>query len=218
MMKKPPFIIALILFFALAPVYLAVIQNVPARSAFQQVVLLLSLGAFGLVLGQFWLSRLLPRDAAGIPTPGVIRFHKIIGSIIGAFLLLHPGLMIARRFWVEESNPLDNLALLLLAPALLPGIIAWVLLVAIVLLALPPVRRCLRGSTWRRLHGLLSLTFVGLATWHVVAVGRHSSLAMSAFWIALAAGSLGALLLSYRPAHRKILTKSTPEFAHETAR
>jgi len=217
-MKKPPFIIALILFFALAPVYLAVIQKVPTRFVFQHVVLLLSLGAFGLVLGQFWLSRLLPRDAAGMPTAGVIRFHKIIGYTIGTFLLLHPGLMIARRFWVEESNPVDNLLLMLQSPALLPAIIAWGFLVLIVLLALPPIRRSLRGRTWRMLHGLLSLAFVGLATWHVVAVGRHSNSAMSAFWLALAAGSMGVLLLSYLPSRLKTLNKTTHEVANETAR
>lgn len=217
-MKQSPFIIALILFFALAPVYLAVIQKVPTRFVFQHVVLLLSLGAFGLVLGQFWLSRLLPREAAGLPTKGVIRFHNIIGYIIGVFLLLHPILMIARRFWVEESNPVDNLLLLVRSPALLPAIIAWGFLVLIVLLALPPIRRSIRGRTWRILHGLLSLAFVGLATWHVVAVGRHSNPAMSAFWIALAAGSMVVLLLSYLPACLTTFTKTTHEVANETAR
>lgn len=217
-MKKPHFIIALISFCALTPVYLAVIQKVPTRFAFQHVVLLLSVGAFGLVLGQFWLSRLLPRDAAGMPSAGVIRFHKIIGYTIGTFLLLHPGLMIARRLWAVESNPVDNLLLMLRAPALLPAIIAWGFLVLIVVLALPPIRRSLRGSTWRRLHGLLSLAFVGLATWHVVAVGRHSNAAMAAFWTVLATGAVVALVLSYGPARLKTFTKTTHEVANETAR
>ena len=49
---------------ALVPVFLAVNQDVPAGSSYMQIVLFLSLAAFGLVLGQFWLSRLLPQSVA----------------------------------------------------------------------------------------------------------------------------------------------------------
>ena len=131
---------------------------------------------------------------------------------------IHPVLMIARRFWVQESDPFDNLILMLRAPALLPAIVAWGLLAVVGMLSL--ARHHLRPTSWRVLHGLLSAVFVGLATWHVVTVGRHSNAAMSAFWIVLAAGAVGALFLSYRQSFLKVRSTSPSDIeggAHEPA-
>lgn len=196
-MKKYAVPIVLASLFALVPIGLASIQDVPVRFVTQQVVLLLSLAAFGLVLGQFWLTRRLRRHSPEVPLGGVFRVHRIIGNVAGSVLLLHPVLMVARRFWVQESDPIDNLLLLLRSPLLLPAIFAWALLAVIVVLSPRSVRRKLRFSNWRPLHGLLSVCFVGLATWHVVAIGRHSNPAMSAFWIALATGAIAPLIASY---------------------
>lgn len=199
MMNRNTPIVVYLLFMALVPVYLAVNQGVPTQFVTQQAVLLLSLAAFGLVLGQFWLSRLLPPDVTKVKPAVVLRGHKVVGYAAGAFLLLHPVLIVARRFWAQESDPIDNLLLILGAPAMLPAIVAWVLLALLVLLSL--LRRRLRPKSWGLLHGLMSAAFVGLATWHVVSVGRHSSAAMSLFWIALAGSAVGTLLLSYLPVH-----------------
>lgn len=215
-MKTTPFIVGYLLLAALVPVFLAVNQDVPAGSSYKQAVLLLSLAAFGLILGQFWLSRLWPHHAIKIEQTGVIRWHKVVGYTVGGFLLIHPVLMIARRFWVLESDPLDNLVLMLRAPALLPAIIAWVLLVLLVVLAL--VRRRFPAGSWRLLHGLVSSGFAAMAVWHVVTVGRHSNAAMSVFWVVLAAGAVGALLNSYRSAPSMKTAKVKQGVLHELAR
>lgn len=182
---------------ALVPVCLAVNQGVPTRFVTQQAVLLLSLAALGLVLGQFWLSRLLSQSVTNVKPASRLRWHRIAGYSAGAFLLIHPLLMIARRFWVQESDPVENLFLMLRAPALLPAIVAWVLLAMIVVLSI--LRRRFRPKSWRLLHGLMSAAFAVLATWHVVSMGRHSNAAMSLFWIVLAGSAVGALLRSYLP-------------------
>ena len=195
-MNRNLLVVLYLLMVAVAPVVLAVSQEVPSGSVFKQLVLVLSLAAFGLILGQFWLSKLMPWDEVHVRPAVVLRWHKVIGYATGGFLLIHPVLMIARRFWVQESDPLDNLLLMLRAPALLPAIVGWGLLAVIGMLSL--TRQHLRPRSWRVLHGLLSAVFVGLATWHVVAVGRHSNAAMSAYWIVLAAGTVGTLLFSYR--------------------
>ncbi len=57
-MKSNTLVVVFVLVMALAPVFLALNQGVPAGSLYKQAVLLLSLAAFGSVLGQFWLSRL----------------------------------------------------------------------------------------------------------------------------------------------------------------
>jgi len=215
-MKTPSLVVVLVLVAALAPVFLALNQNVPAGSLFKQAVLLLSLAAFGLVLGQFWLSRLLSWRSVKIWPAKIIHWHKVIGSTAGGFLLIHPVLMVARRFWVQESGPGDNLLLMLRAPVLRPAIIAWVTLA--LLLALSIVRRSLRRQQWRILHGLLAKSVAGLTTWHVIAVGRHSNTAMSDFWAVLAAGAIGALLNSYRSAHSMKTEKVKKGVVHELAR
>ena len=68
------------------------------------------------------------------------------------------------------------------------------------------------------MHGLLSAVFAGLATWHVVAVGRHSNTAMSLFWIVLAGGAVAALLSSYLPVLSASTSTNTKGVAHEIAR
>jgi predicted ferric reductase len=214
-MKKSIFLPLFLLSFALVPVFLAWNQDVPVRFVYQGAVLFVSMAAFGVLLGQFWLSRLWPSSLPKIRFGSLLRWHKVIGYTAGVIMLVHPVLMIARRFWVQESQPLDNLLIMLRAPALLPAIAAWILLALIVVLSL--VRRHFPGRSWRILHGLLSSGFAGLATWHVVAVGRHSNTAMSAFWIVLAAAAIAALLLSYVPAFPRVFSGARKGVAYETA-
>ena len=215
-MKESRFVVGYLLMVALVPVFLAVNQDVPAGSAYKQVVLFLSLAAFGLVLGQFWLSRLLPRSVAKTRPAVVLRWHKIVGYSAVGFLLIHPVLMIARRFWVQESDPIDNLLLMLRAPALLPAVVAWVVMALLGILSMNRMR--FRPKSWRHFHGLLSAGFAGLATWHVVAVGRHSNTAMSLFWIVLAGGAVATLLSSYLPILSARTSTNNKGVAHEIAR
>lgn len=215
-MNRTPFVVSYLVLMALVPVFLAVNQDVPAGSVYKKVVLIASIAAFSLVLGQFWLSRLWPRSVVNVRPATVLHWHKIVGYSAGAFLLIHPLLMIARRFWVQESDPLDNLLLMLRAPALLPAIVGWLLLVLLILLSL--VRRSLPPSFWRLFHGLMSAVFTGLATWHVVAVGRHSNAAMSLFWIVLAVSTVGVLLNSYLPVCSTKTSSVNKGVAHELAR
>ena len=190
-----------LLFFALAPVLLATTQDVPTQSTYQIVVLLVSVGAFGLMLGLFWLSRLMPENTVKIKYSSTLRWHKYIGYAAGLFFLIHPVLMIVRRFWVQESLPLDNLMLMIKSPLMLTGIVAWFLMIVLVVMAF--VRETMPAKVFRYIHGLISIVFVGFATWHVVSIGRHSNAAMIAFWIALAAGAVATLLYSYLPIRPK---------------
>ncbi len=200
-----------LLFFAAAPLFLAIAQDVPTRSDFQQWGLLVSLAAFGLMLGLFWLSRLMPKDAVNMKFSSTLRWHKYIGYAAGLVFLVHPLLMIARRFWAVESDPIYNLMLMLKSPLMLTGIMAWVLMIILVVLAF--IRKIFSAKLFRYLHGMLSMAFTVLATWHVISVGRHSNLAMSVFWMVLAGGAVATLLLSYL----KLFIKPTRGVAHESA-
>lgn len=179
-MKKRIFFPLFLLLFIAIPVGLAIGQDVYVRSTFQSAALLVSVAAFGIMLGLFWLTRLLPRGMVDAKLITLLKCHKVLGYLCGLFLLAHPVLMIARRFWAVESNPIDNFILLLRSPLMLPGIIAWALLLIIVLLAL--FRRALPAKLWRMQHRITSIALVLLASWHVLAVGRHNGLMLSIFW------------------------------------
>lgn len=199
-MKNSIRIIQLLAILALTPVYLAVNQRVPTLSTYQNIMLLCTLGAFGMMIAQFWLTRAKLLGLSKVPTSTVIRYHKFIGIIAGGFLLLHPILMVARRFWVVESDPIDNLKLLIQSLALRPAVAAWIVLALLLLLSASRIHRRMRFQDWRQMHGILSVAFILLASWHVIAVGRHSNVAMSAFWILLCGASVVPLVISWLPA------------------
>jgi predicted ferric reductase len=184
-MNRWLFIPLYLLLFVGIPVCLALTQEVPVQTNFQLAVLLVSVGAFGLALGLFWLTRLLPQGSVNMHLGKMMTWHKYLGYTICIVFLAHPFLIIARRFWVVESNPIDNLKLMLTAPLLWPAIAAWLLLMLIMLTSL--MRKHFSAVVFRNLHGWMSLSFTVLAAWHVIAIGRHSDLIVAALWGLLAA-------------------------------
>lgn len=199
-MKNNIKIIQLIAFLTFMPICLAVSQSIPTLSTYQNIMLLCTLGAFGMIMAQFWLTRSKRVGLSEVPTATVIRYHKIIGVIAGGFLLLHPVLIVARRFWVAESNPIDNLKLVLQSSALRPAVATWIVLALLVLLSASGIYRKVRFQNWLFLHKALSAAFVLLACWHILSVGRHSNTMMSVFWIVVCAVSTAPIFFSWIPA------------------
>ena len=115
-MKHAIKIIQLVALLSLTPVYLAANQSVPTLSTYQNIMLLCTIGAFGMIMVQFWLTRSKLLGLSEIPTATVIRCHKLTGILAGGFLLSHPFLMVARRFqnWRHMHGAL-SLAFLKLA-------------------------------------------------------------------------------------------------------
>lgn len=198
-MKNNIRIIQLVALLTLAPVYLAASQSVPTLSTYQSIVLLCTIGAFGMIMTQFWLTRSQLLGLSQIPTATVIKYHRIIGILAGGFLLVHPILMVARRYWVQESDPVSNLMLLIQAPTLRSAVAAWISLALLLLLSGSRIHRKLRFQSWRHFHGALSLAFITFSLLHITSVGRHSNTAMSAFWIVLCGTSAMPLISSWIP-------------------
>ena len=55
----------------------------------------------------------------------------------------------------------------------------------------------MKYTTWRVFHGVLAILFVSVAAWHVIDLGRHSSLAMSIFILLLTAVGVLFLVKTY---------------------
>ena len=55
----------------------------------------------------------------------------------------------------------------------------------------------IRYLSWRRFHGFLATTFIGIASWHAIELGRHTDMLMSTFIILAAFAGIALLLRMY---------------------
>jgi len=55
----------------------------------------------------------------------------------------------------------------------------------------------MRYTTWRIFHGILAMMFISIAAWHVIDLGRHSTLTMSILIAVLTACGVLLLLKTY---------------------
>jgi predicted ferric reductase len=84
------------------------------------------------------------------------------------------------------------------APHLASGVVAWVALLAMVLLGALRRRLPLRYEPWRAVHALGAVVAVGAGTHHALAVGGYSAAApVAALLVALAAAALASLAFVY---------------------
>ena len=74
------------------------------------------------------------------------------------------------------------------------GMFAWALILIIGLTSLLRNKLPLSYKACRIVHGVLSILFISLASWHVTNMGRHMDMAMSVLVIILA--GIAVLLLS----------------------
>ena len=68
--------------------------------------------------------------------------------------------------FIKMLTTFDNLGVLL-------GIIAWVLMLILGLTSMFRNRLNISYKTWKIFHGILSLGFIIVASWHAINLGRH---------------------------------------------
>lgn len=184
------------------PLLFYTLGGAPRRTYLKEGISLLTLLAFTMMLGQFFLARSNETLLSLFKPPQIQKFHKYIAYSAVAIILLHPVLIVLPRAleggikpwdaFVTMITDLGNLGIVL-------GLIAWVLLLVLSVTAFfrrPIIKRLsthYRG--WRYFHGGLAVTFTVLALWHSIALGRHTDVAMSVFFITLAA--LGFAMLAH---------------------
>lgn len=130
----------------------------------------------------------------------VVSFHKIIGYIFIGVLLLHPFFIVFPRYFesgVEPGEALSTLLTTYTSTGVILGIMAWLLLLIIGLTPLFRNRLPKKYNSWRLLHGILSIIFIIVASWHAIELGRHTDIAMSIFIILLSGSGVLLLLKTY---------------------
>ena len=182
------------------PLLLWATGGFPRRSLLKESLSLLTLLAFSLMLGQFYLARINKGAVQALKSGRVIRYHKIIGYIFVGVLLFHPFLIVLPRYFESGIDPLEAFVTLITtfdSTGVLLGMAAWCLMVILGVTSLIRGRLPMEVQTWKIFHGVLSGLFVFLATWHAIDLGRHTNVAVASLFILLATGGVALLLKSY---------------------
>ena len=101
-------------------------------------------------------------------------FHKWFARVMVVVLLLHPLLFVAPVTPDRLGAALNHLAAMIVSPRYLSGVVALLLVVAIVLLALLRDRLPMPYEAWRASHGLLALAATWATVEHLLKVGTYS--------------------------------------------
>lgn len=197
-------VIAGLAIFVGLPLLFYALGDVPRRSVLKEALSLLTLLAFTMMLGQFFLARSNETLLMLFKPPQVQKFHKVIAYTAIGVIFLHPALIVLPRFLEGGIRPWDafvtmitdfgNLGIVL-------GLIGWGVMVVLGITVffrkkLIP-RFTLRYRGWRYFHGALAVCFTVLALWHSIALGRHTDIAMSVFFLTLAALGFAMLAKMY---------------------
>jgi predicted ferric reductase len=169
--------------------------DTPLRTPLKETISLITLFAFFGMMFQFYLSRANKAVLTNWKMGRIIKWHKVLGYIIIGILLIHPALIVVPRYFEAGVAPSDALTLILTtgSKGIITGLIAWGLMVMLGITSLLRKKLHLSYKSWRVFHGILSIVFIILASFHVIETGRHISTPMAGL-IALLAGT-GILLL-----------------------
>lgn len=190
-MKHPSFRHSFIMFTGV-PLLFWALNSLPDRSLLKETLSVVTILVFYQMLGMFFWSRINRYSVKNMQMIRVIRIHKMIGYTGMALLLLHPVSLILPRFYEPGISGAEAFMTIITTtnPGVVSGIVAWGLMLVIGLTALTRKHLPIKYKTWRNFHGILALIFVFSAAWHVIDLGRHSSMAMSIFIIILTAGNI----------------------------
>ena len=209
MIKKYNVFVGFIVVIGLPLLFWAVGDS-PRRSVLKEAISILTLLSFSFMLSQVYLSRLSNTLVKVYKKSKVVKLHKIIGYVFVSVMLLHPFFIVFPRYFESGVEPMDAFITLLTtfdSTGVILGIISWVLMLVLGLSSIFRNRLPMTYKNWRLFHGVLSIVFIAIATWHAIDLGRHTDKNMSILFILLAAGGVLLLLKTYFP---------KPLFKHNT--
>lgn len=186
------------------PVLLYALGDAPRRSMLKEFISLLTLLAFTMMLGQFFLARSNETLLSLFKPPQIQKVHKVIAYSAMGVMFAHPALIVLPRYFEGGIRPWNafvtmitdfgNLGILL-------GLVAWIVMLVLGITVffrkkmIPHFTQRYRG--WRYFHGAMAVTFTILALWHAIVLGRHTDIAMSAFFLILAVLGFAMLARMY---------------------
>ncbi len=192
--------LAALLVFIVLPLLIWALGDVPRRTFLKEAISLLTIFSFIMMILQFFLSRGNARILKNHRLGKVVKLHKIIAYVFVSFLLLHPFLIIVPRALEAGIQPGEAFTTMLTtwdSRGIILGLTAWCLMIVLGLTSLFRKMLGMKYTTWRVFHGILTMLFIVLATWHATDLGRHTDLPMSVYMISLAGLGVFQLLRLY---------------------
>jgi len=195
---KSNFLKQSVLVFTGMPLLIWTMGNLPERSLLKESLSVMTILAFCQMIGQFFWARTNRYAVANLKMSQVIKYHKTIGYTFVITLLFHPILLVLPRFFEAGVVPVEAFITITttLNQGVVLGIIAWCLILTLGITSLARKKLPMKYTTWRFFHGILAILFISVAAWHVIDLGRHSSITMSIFITLLTTG--GVLLTGKR--------------------
>ena len=180
---KSSFLRQSVLAFTGMPLLIWTMGNFPERSLLKESLSVITILAFCQMIGQFFWARTNRSAVAGLRMSNVLKYHKIIGYTFVTIMFFHPLYLVFPRFFESGISPVDAFITIIttLNQGVVLGIIAWCLMLVLGITAFVRNKLPMKYKTWRVFHGILAMLFISIAAWHVIDLGRHSSLAMSIF-------------------------------------
>jgi predicted ferric reductase len=184
----------------LAPLALALIQDLPTRHHWRELSSGLAMIGFAMMMVQFLLSGRTRPISGRIGIDLTMRFHQLVAWTILAFIVAHPlllGIAPNRAGDVDFLGTLDRLFLQM--ESMRTGVIAWILLILLVLAAAFRDRLRIPYEMWRLTHGAAALAIAGLGAHHTLTVGVYydESRWVGGFWLVLTAVAVASLAYVY---------------------
>jgi predicted ferric reductase len=190
----PAALVALYLALALTPLALAAASGARENEVLAELGVGLALVAYATMLLQFISSGRFEALSGRVGIDRTMRFHQLAARSAAVMILLHP-------LVPHLSGDAAGLAALpaimcamFTAPHLLSGVVAWILVLALVSLAIFRHHLPVRYETWRAGHALGAVTVAGLGAHHTLTVGTYSeTVALFWFWCVLLALAVAAI-------------------------
>ncbi|NVK32662.1 MAG: ferric reductase-like transmembrane domain-containing protein, partial [Gammaproteobacteria bacterium] len=141
----------------------------------QELGTILGMLAFAMILSEFALSGRLKSFSESVGMDATMRFHRTVGWLALSAALLHPffyGSTPSGGLFPWDSSREFSIASEFAAIA--TGVIALVLLPALIVLAVWRSALDYRYEVWRRLHGVLAAVIALLLLHHTLEAGRYA--------------------------------------------
>ena len=196
---KPMLLLLLYTFVVTLPLGLSWVFGGPPRAILAELGTGLGMLAFAMILVKFVLSGRFRRVSSGIGMDVTMRFHQVMARVALLFALVHPFLYGGAP--VGGPRPWDTTRVLTVSTdltAMAGGILAFVLLPALVALAVYRSDLDYKYETWRLMHGIGAVLIAGALLHHALSAGRYSAeTEMVWLWGGMTAVAVGSLIWVY---------------------
>ena len=183
---------------ASTPLVLAAWQELPPRPFRDDFSSALAMVGFAMLLVEFVLSGRFQWVSGRTGIDIMMRFHQLIARSLTVFILIHPFL-----YSLPDSSPrpwdtTGQLTLGLTGGSFVTGLLAWLLLPTLVVMAIFRREFSYRYETWRLMHGFGAALIALFTLHHALDGGRYSNApGLTIFWVVMFLVAISTLLHVY---------------------